>query len=88
MLYFVEERRAIMLSLFTRGTGLFLVLLVLFNTCIVLAKVWPEGNSEDIFHNRLVTFFLRTLPLDRIIIDNLKGYIHDSQPVPSRPLSE
>ena len=54
MLYFVEERRAIMLSLFTRGTGLFLVLLVLFNTCIVLAKVWPEGNSEDIFHNRLV----------------------------------
>ena len=67
MLYFVEERRAIMLSLFTRGTGLFLVLLVLFNTCIVLAKVWPEGNSEDIFHNRLVTFFTKgRLPLDRI----------------------
>ena len=65
MLYFVEERRAIMLSLFTRGTGLFLVLLVLFNTCIVLAKVWPEGNSEDIFHNRLVTFFTKgRLPLD------------------------
>ena len=85
MLYFVEERRAIMLSLFTRGTGVFLVLLVLFNTCIVLAKVWPEGNSEDIFHNRLVTFFTY-LPLDRI--DNLKGFMYDSQPVPSTPLSE